>query len=349
MIQGIKTAKEYYATPTDSSSSLKLFAQDRRKYKKKYIDNERAEEEDSQSKASITGSLVDCLLLEKDKFDSKFALSSIQKAPSGKMLDFCNALVTLSLNYTDESGNITKSFEEMANEARTIAQFEWKLTTILEKFVGQNPEVYYKEAREIKAKGLTIITLDDISNAERVVEDLKTNEFTAPIINLVDSDRYKIYKQLQIEDYEIDGLKLKSMMDFCVIDSKKKTIQCYDLKCTFSVEGFFWEYYLKRLSYIQAYLYKEACLELKNRLSLEYYTVLNPAFLVVDSIGYMNPLIYTLDSDDLSDAYDGFFHNNRKYIGVREIILELKWAKSMNRWNISKKNYENNGIKNLKN
>ncbi len=190
--------------------------------------------------------------------------------------------------------------------------------------------------------------MDDISNAERVVEDLKTNEFTAPIINLVDSDRYKIYKQLQIEDYEIDGLKLKSMMDFVIVDNKKKTIQCYDLKCTFSVEGFFWEYYLKRLSYIQAYLYKEACLELKNRLSLEYYTVLNPAFLVVDSIGYMNPLIYTLDSDDIQDSYLGFEHKGRKYPGVKSIIKDLTWAKENNQWRISRSNYENKGVINIK-
>ena len=349
MIQGtIKSAKEYYATQTDSSSSLKLFAQDRRKYYKKYYLSEQVEEEDTQTRAAITGSLVDCLLFEPEKFDERFFQSSLDKLPTGKMLDFCNALVNISLAAIDEEGSVTRSFEDMATEARTIAQFEWKLPAILDKFIGQNPELYYKENKEVKSKGLTVITLDDYNNANRVIEELKTNEFTAPIINLVNSDRYIVYKQLQIEDYQTDGLNLKSMIDLIHIDRKAKTIQIYDLKCTFSVEGFLWDYYLKRLSYIQAYLYKKACEELKKRLNLNDFVVLEPAFIVCDSIGYYQPLVYTLDSDDISDAYLGFEYKGRQYKGVKEIISELIWAKEQNQWRISKKNYEKRGFINIK-
>ncbi len=346
MIQGNKTEKEYRAVLTDSSSSLKEFSLDRRRYKKRYIDGIRENEEENQ--ASKIGSLVDLLLFEPEKFDAKFYLSSTAKPLTGKMADFVNALVDITIANTDEGGNVSKSFEEMATEARLIAQFDWKLPVILDKFIGKDPEILYKEAREIKAKGLTIVTLQDVQNSERIVEDLKSNEFTAPIINLVTSDRYDVYNQFQIEDFEIDGLKLKGMIDKLIINHKDKTIQIYDLKTTFSVEGFYTEYYLFRRSYIQAYLYLEACRELKEREGLEYYTVEYPKFIVCDSIGYYAPLIYTTNSNDMEDAYNGFEYKGRKYPGVKDIISDLKWAKENDRWNISKKNYENAGFVNIK-
>lgn len=347
MINGnIKSEKQYRMINLDSSSSLKEFSLDRRKYYKKYFLNERIEEESNQ--ASKIGSLVDLLLFEPEKFDAKFYLSSTAKPLTGKMADFVNALVDITIANTDEAGNVNKSFEDMATEARIIAQFDWKLPVILDKFIGKDPELLYKEMREVKSKGLTIITLQDVQNSERIVEDLKSNEFTAPIINLVNSDRYSVYNQFQIEDFEIDGLKLKGMMDKLIIDHKKKTISCYDLKCTFSVEGFYTEYYLFRRSYIQAYLYMEACTELKEREGLEYYTIECPKFIVCDSIGYYAPLIYTLNSDDMDDAYNGFEYKGRKYPGVKSIIEELKWAKENDKWNISKKNYENGGFVNIK-
>ncbi len=342
MIKGNKTEKEYRAVLTDSSSSLKEFSLDRRKYKKRYIDG--IKEVDEENQASKIGSLVDLLLFEPEKFDAKFYLSSTAKPLTGKMADFVNALVDITLANTDESGNVNKSFEDMATEARLIAQFDWKLPVILDKFIGKDPELLYKETREVKSKGLTIITLQDVQNSERIVEDLKSNEFTAPIINLVNSDRYSVYNQFQIEDFSIDGLMLKGMIDKLIVDHKKKTISIYDLKCTFSVEGFYTEYYLFRRSYIQAYLYLEACRELKEREKLEYYTVNYPSFIVCDSIGYYAPLIYTTNSDDMDDAYNGFEYKGRKYPGVKSIIEDLKWAKETGIWNMNKTNYLNNGF-----
>ena len=63
MIQGqAKTEAQYRAVIMDSSSSLKEFSMNRKKYYSKYILNEKTEEEDS--KASIIGRLVETLLME---------------------------------------------------------------------------------------------------------------------------------------------------------------------------------------------------------------------------------------------------------------------------------------------
>ena len=342
-----KTEKEYRATNMDSSSSLKEFSLDRRKYYKKYVLNEKLTEEED-SKAAIVGRVVETLLFEKDKFDDRFYMSSLAKAPTGLMLEFVESLYRNTMAATNEEGEVSVEFEELAKKAHAESGFKIGLEAVLKKFIGTDAEIYYKEIREIRVKGLTVVTTDDVTNAEKIVEELKTNEITCGILNLVNSDRWSVYTQFQIEDYKIDGLPLKSMMDWMVVDHVKKTIQVYDLKCIWAVEGFYEQYYLYRRAYIQAYLYKEAALEFKEREGLEYYTVLNPAFIVCDSINYYQPLIYTLTGDDMDDAYNGFIHRGTKYPGVKQIIEDIIWAKENNIWNISKTNCLNGGIVNIK-
>jgi|SRR6478609_6468198 len=348
MIKGsTKTEKEYRAITMDSSSSLKEFSLDRRKYFKKYVLGERVSEEED-SKASIIGRLVETLLFEKDEFDNRFFMSSTAKAPTGNMLAFVEALYKHTRDNSDENGNIKVAFEEIAKLAHKDSEYKWSLDKVLEKFIGTDNEIYYKEIREVRSKGLTVVTTDDITNAERIVEDLLSNDITGPILNIVNSERYSVYNQFQIEGYDIDGLTLKSMLDKLIIDHKAKTIQFYDLKCVWAVESFYEEYYLYRRAYIQAYLYKEACRELKAREGLEYYNVEDPKFIVCDSINYYSPLIYTLNGDDMDDAYNGFEHKGRKFPGVKDIIADLKWARDNDKWNISRKNYLNNGMVNIK-
>lgn len=348
MIQGaLRTEKEYRAVDMDSSSSLKEFSLDRRKYHKKYVKGEKVEEEE-QSKAAIVGQVVETLLFEKEKFDDKFYMSSLASAPTGLMLAFTEALYKRSKEATNENGEITKEFSELAELAYKDSGFKIKLEAVLGKFIGSDAEIYYKEIRQIRAKGLTVVTTDDVTNAEKTVDELLTNEFTAPILGLVNSNRYTRLIQHQTEGFTIDELPLKSMKDLVIIDHQEKTIQVYDLKCVWAVEGFYEEYYLYRRAYIQAYVYEAACHAFKSRENLDLYQVMAPKFIVCDSINYYSPLIYTLSSDDLDDAYNGFEHKGRTYPGVKSIIEDLKWAKENDRWNISRTNYINDGIVNIR-
>jgi len=339
MIQGkTKTEAEYRAIIMDSSSSLKEFSVDRRKYYKRYYLGEKQEEEEN--KAATIGRIVETLLLEPTEFDKRFYMSSIASAPTGNMLLFVEALYKHSKNSDD--------FTEAVKNAYKDSGYKWTMDKVLEKFNGSDAEIYFKEIKEVRNKNLTVITADDVENAERIVQELKSNEITAELCNLETNDRFLVQNQVQVEDYDIDGLKLKSMMDKVIVDHKKKTIQCIDLKCVWAVESFYEEYYLYRRAYIQAYLYKEACREIKEQLELEYYEVLNPMFLVCDSINYYHPLIYTLNSDDMDDAYNGFEHKSRKYPGVKQIIADLKWARENNVWTISRTNMLNGGYVNIK-
>jgi hypothetical protein len=342
------TEAEYRALKIDSSSSLKDFSMDRKKYRKKYVYGERVEEKENL--AANMGRIVETLLLEPEEFDNRFYLSSCTGAPTGLMLEFTEALYKVTKAVTDEDGMVNADFNELTQEAYKLSGFKIKYEAVMGKFIDSDAEVYYNEIRTVRSRNLTVITLQEISNAEKIVEELKINDVTAGIVNLINSDRYTILDQYKIQGYVVDNHLFKSMLDKVVIDHRNKTVTPYDLKCVWSVEGFYEDYYLYRRAYIQAFLYFHAMLALAqdpNGPCFEY-KVEYVQFIICDSINYFNPLIYTLELEDMEDAYNGFVHKGRTYPGVKSIISDLLWAQSTDIWHISRKNYENKGITNIK-
>ena len=105
----MKTEATYRAVKMDSSSSLKEFCLDRKKYYRKYVLNETVE--DTINKAATIGRIVETLLLEPEEFDSRFYLSVCSKAPTGLMLDFVNALSKHTAESTDkDTGTVTRTY-----------------------------------------------------------------------------------------------------------------------------------------------------------------------------------------------------------------------------------------------
>lgn len=329
---------------------MKLFADNRRAYFKKFI--EQAPEEEEVTKSAIIGNLVDCLLLHPQNFDSHFYISTCASPPTGLMLDFVNALYKYTILATSPEANdwnITKPFEDIARDAYKESGFKITLEAVLNKFKDKDPELYYKELRDTKPKNLTVISLTDISIAERIVEELKSNPFTYEIINQQDTDDITVHNQLQIEDFTVFGLTMKAMLDKVIIDHKEKTIQIIDLKCVWSVENFFEEYYLHRRAYIQALIYVYAMSHYINECDIcEGYKILNPMFLVCDSTNFCKPVIYKLSNEDFTNASEGFSYKNKFYKGVRHIIEELLWAKENNEWRMCKEVSDKRGIVELK-
>lgn len=348
MITGqVKTEANYRAISMDSSSSLKDFSMDRKKYYKKHILGESVEDKDTQ--AATIGRIVETLLMEPELFDEKFYMSACMSAPTGLMLAFVEALYKFTKEATDDHGNVTRTFEEISKDAYTESGFKIKYDAVIGKFVGSDAEIFYNEIRKVRTQNLTVITTEDVNNAEKIVQELRTNPVTKDVVNLVSSARYSVFTQMQVEGYEVDGHLFKSMMDRVIVDHEEKTIQVYDLKCTWSVENFLEEYYLYRRAYIQAFLYWKAAIHMKNEMDgIADYDVLPPKFIVCDSTNYYNPLIYKLSMEDILDAYEGFTHKNREYKGVQELIKDLKWALENNVWNISRQNHMANGIVNIR-
>ena len=346
MIQGeTKTEAQYRLIYLDSSSSLKDFSMDRKKYHKKYILNQVVEDEES--KAATTGRLVETLLMEPHLFDEKFHISTCMSTPTAMMLDFVEALYKYTVEATAEDGTITRSFEDMCKDAYADAGFKITLEAVLKKFIGSEAEIYYKEIREVRSKNLTVVTTKEIENAEKIVNELRTNTVTADIVNLVNDTQYSVFNQLQVEGYEVFGHMFKSMMDKVIVDHKAKTVQVYDLKCTWSVENFYSEYYLYRRAYIQGFLYHKAAETWASEMGYGDYEILLPKFIVCDSTNYANPLVYKMTQDSMTNAMNGFEYKGREYPGVVQLIEDLKWTLENDIWNISRENHINNGVVNL--
>ena len=346
--QKVNTEQDYRAITIDSSSSLKDFSLDRKKYHRKYILHESVEEKESQ--AILMGKMVETLLMEPELFDDRFFMSSCASIPTGIMLNFVEALYEATRDATNENGDVEITFESLSKDAYEKSGFKLPYATVIKKFIDSDAEVYYNEIRTVRANNLSVVNTQDVTNAEKIVAELTNNFVTKDIVSLADDERYTILNQFQIGEYELDGHKFKSMLDKVVIDHEKSTVQIYDLKCTWAVENFYKEYYLYRRAYIQGYLYYKAMDELSYDESLNFYgyEILPPKFIVCDSINYYNPLIYSLTENDLMEAYEGFEYNGWKYKGVKDIITDLKWALEVDVWNISRENYLTNGVVNIK-
>jgi hypothetical protein len=347
MIKGqSKTEESYRAIVRDSSSSLKEFSMDRKKYYRKYILGEKIEDEES--KAATMGRLVETKLMEPELFDEKFYLSTCQSTPTGLMLDFVEALYKHMQESINEEGEMTREFIDIAQDAYKDSGFKIKYEAVMAKFVGSEAEDYFDEIMLVRRKGLTVVSIKDVTNAEKIVEALQTSMNTAPIVNQTRTSRFDVYNQLQVEQYQVHGHLFKSMMDKVIVDHEEKTIQIYDLKCTWSVEGFFKEYYLYRRAYIQAFLYWHAGHFHFKELVDQGYRVEYPQFIVCDSTNYLHPLVYKLETVDMVEAREGFMYDNKKYPGVLDTINDLKWAIENDTWNISRKNHLSQGIVNIK-
>lgn len=337
------TEKEYREMKFNSYSSLKDFSLDRRKYYRKWILKEKIKEKDSQ--ASVMGRLVETLLMEPDRFDDLFFMSTCVKVPGGMLGDFIYHLAVIISEHTDDSGELKGDFEEHAMEAYRKSGFKIAPKTVMKKLDDPENTLYYEECLKTEYYGMTMVTAQDVDNAEKIVNALKEGMATSHIVNLEDSDRYSVYNQLKISEYEIDGMGLKSMLDKVIADHYKKAMYIFDLKCTWNVENFYKDYYLYRRSYIQAFLYYRAVkhwTEIPGS-PIEGYEVKLPKFIVCDSINYYDPLVYELTNLDLDEAYNGFTYQGKHYTGVRQIIEELKWAINEDIWTMSKNNYVKKG------
>lgn len=338
--------KEYRAIKMNSSSSLKEFATNRKKYYKRYVLGE--EVEDEETKALTMGRVVETKLIEPELFDERFFPSVCESVPTGMMLGFVEALYKHTKAATNKEGEVTRNFDEIIEDAYKDSEYKISLDRVVKSFFGSDAEVYYQEIREVRSKGLTVISLQDAANADKIVEQLQNDPFIGPIVNLVRSARYDIYNQLQIEGVEVNGLQLKGMLDKVIVDHTDKIIQVYDLKCSWAVENFYTEYYLYRRGDIQAGVYHALANAHFAELIEEGYVVKPPMFIVCDSTAYFAPLVYVLSEEDITDAFTGFTYKDRQYKGINDIIDDLKWAIDNDVWNISRDNYQSGGHVKLK-
>jgi len=345
MIEGNKigvelTEKDYRALPMLSSSDLRQFITDRKKFYKEKVLGEKREEE--YNKSILIGSICHCLLLEPDNFDSKYLLSTCETPPTGMVLTFTESLYRQTIASMDEEGNVTADFGDMLQTAHAESGFKISLEAAVKKF-NETGLDYYKQLVAAKSQGLEIVCLDDINIATKIVKIVKEDPFVGGYFTNTD------YCELKAEGFLVEEVEMKMMADKIIVDREHETLQLVDPKIVFDNQNFYREYFLKKRADIQAYIYYEGLKSGKIDLGFDYskYLVLPPIFIAVDSGCYYAPVQYKMTLKGLKNAYEGFVENGREYKGVKEIMEELNWAKETGNWKITKKIFDNKGIVDL--
>jgi len=333
-------------------SALKLYATSRYRFMKEMILGEVCEKD--ATVATTLGDLVHNIMADQGDFHEKFTLAQ-SIPPTGQILTLTEELYKRSLKSIDDQGRQKDEFSVMFRDAFNSVKYEFDGVTekafkkktlewALEKFQVEG-EMYYKELLENTGK--TVVSVDMITKAEKLVEMLRTHPYTADIVNEVSGGDVEIFNELVIL-YMYLGIEYRSMIDKCKVDHSNKTIQPYDYKCSYDVENGFEYSYLKYGYYLQVGVYDIAMNAWKMEHDMADYTVLPIMYIAVDTTGNTAPVKYQITDKDLLLAMRGFTIRGKRYEGVESIHRNIVWNISTGIWNTSEDVYNNNGLMQMK-
>ena len=337
------TEQEYRKIRRDSYSSIKTFAESRWKYYKEYVLYEK--EPDAQSNDSIMGNLVDCMLTDEENFENRFLISSaIIPKDTSNGYKFVIKLFDITKRATSEEGDVGREMIDMMQEAYNIVGIKKPgFEKWVEDFDGSDLEIWYNELRG--GLGKTVVSVQQVKNAEDICNTLKRNDNTREIITLVDDKRWNVHNQLPVM-FSYKRKQLKMLADKVVVDHENKRIYPYDLKCTWNVTEFPVNY-LKVGYYIQGCLYRMGLYQWAIDNDMKDYVVETMTFIACHSANLEMPLLWKTSEKDCSNALEGFSSRGRNYRGVNCIIEDLLWHESSGLWNTSRTAYENGGKLNM--
>lgn len=285
-----------------------------------------------ESEAVDFGSLLDCKLLCPEEFDNKFYFDATEK-PTAQLLELADHVANLHENYNQifDKEDIQRVSEELKlfggvkDPVKRIAQFD--------KDIFWN---YLKVRRD--SVGKTIFTPDLLQECSEAEQILKTHPKTAHLFNHTKDQ--EILNQLMIIT-EVNGLKVKCMLDEVVIDHKKQTITPYDLKAT-EVRQVNFPYHFKKMKYyIQGGLYKLALINYCRDVLQLGYEIQDFKFIVY-SRSDRYPFVWNMSYDWHLKAMDGFVDDrNERCKGINELIEEYRWYVDNDYYNIEKIFIEN--------
>lgn len=336
--------REYRSLKTHVNySMIKVFYEDRQRFVKEFILGEQIDRKESLS--LVMGSLIDCLVTDRDRFDDKFCIVACTE-PKGQMKDLADNLFRRTVMCL-EDGKVTLELSALLEQAIQDTKYDYTGTEvafkgktfdkIVEMFSGSDAELYYNEKR--KNFGKTAVTVHNVEKAELIVNELRSNPFTTKY-TVIEGEDIEVHDQLPIL-FKYKELECKALVDRLIVDHKNQTVQPIDLKSSYDPDGFGYSY-LKHGYWIQAAHYDMA---VSHWMEDMHYQLLPMKFLVCDSTGVMASCVYELTEIDKQYAYDGFkLKSGRSYPGLITLLNDISWGIETGRWNVSRQVYENSGV-----
>lgn len=302
-------------------------------YRKKFILGDNSEEDENDGMKN--GSLVDLKLLTNEDFETRYHISSATKMPGEKGKALVDKLMELTSKYTDESGTLTVEFVDMFKEAYEVCPVgNSKVDTYLAKFEGSTEEAYYIALRE--GFGKIVISLNEVEQADRCVNLLRTDENTRDLFNC------EGINQLGIK-YEYEGTLYRTLFDRVITNHRDKTIGFYDVKTSYKSSNFSWPF-LDQRYYIQQGLYELAGIAYRDAIYPDY-EIINPfSFITIEGSGFERPLVWRFDfKNPMEGPWNGFTVGKKYYRGINEIVSAINWHTKTDQWMITKEHYDLKG------
>jgi len=197
-----------------------------------------------------------------------------------------------------------------------------------------------------ESNGRIIVTTSDLVLAEDLSNIIKTHEFSKYIFNT--NKNRKIYYQ---QDFEIiyNNVKFRGILDFVIVDLKKKEIEFIDLKTGKDPSLEFMNSFIKYRYYLQESLYVKAFDHICEKLKLnpKEFKLLPFKFLYMSKSERI-PLIYTVSNKWHEAAINGFKTNyGYVYKGLDQLIEDVKWHMNNKIFDMSRDIHKTKGVLSL--
>lgn len=202
-----------------------------------------------ESPSLLFGSVVDCLMTDRDSFDSLYSVCDFPdiKDSDKKVVD---------LLWSDES-NRSKSFMEIPQKTVIEAtesckyQLNWKPETRV-KVLAERCSSYWECLKN--SEGRTVINKELYEDAVACVNALMESSYTRDFFTDNPFEDIEVLFQLKFKgDY--DGIPLRIMVDALKIDHKNKIIYPIDLKTSHNTEWDFPKSFIQWFYMYQAGIY----------------------------------------------------------------------------------------------
>ena len=273
-----------------------------------------------------TGSAVDIQLTEPEKFNELFYVMTTNKPTSDMMLIYTEVMIA-----TDDHAQALAA----SGYKKAVTDVKWQSDGL----------PYYKAIKA--AKGKTVLSFEQYTQINNVVNQLKENEYTAQYFADEAEVQYDEIQYQFIHYFNFNGVPCKIKTDILTIDHTKKEIRGLDLKTTGKSVFAFVASYRSYKYYLQGGLYTAG---IKDWASAHYpdYTVLDFEFIVAEMFTKNPPLVFTMTKAETAKALaGGTTSTGYKIKGVTELLADLDYYNETGEWNYPAEIHRNGGKVNL--
>ena len=325
---------EYYSDNTRiSNSSLGWFLKSPRYFRDR-LDGNISEEPTA---AMLSGTLTHLYLLQQEEFKKQYRMLDFE-APTAPLqkkfaLDYIRSEQTDTNLRAHEAFNCCYSTTGMSDEKITAKGLE----------MAENMKQYI-EWLSANENNQQTITSSKLNSLRVTKENVRLHKLAKELLlNDSDSPELKTHSEFHINwEITVDGVKTacKSLIDRLIIDHANKKVTLVDIKTTANVNDFsksFNEYdYGRQMAFYWAAIYWYFTNELK--IELDEYQHNTYIVAIQNNNGYACRVFSVNDSVILD-----------KTTTIKQILTNINWHSTNNKWDYTKEYYEGDGSEPLLN